>query len=277
MAARARTSGADAVFLDLEDAVAPQDKAVARDAVRATLAEDDWSATSPGLRVNDLASEWADADLDLLAEVASRVDFVVVPKVTTPDDVRRVAARLDDVEGGYVEGGTQIEVLVETAASLVDLPAVLAASPRVTALTLGTGDLAASLGTRIRLLAEELPPGGLDFWHPARVLVLAAARAAGIAAFDGPYGNFKDEAGFARKCRLAAGLGFDGIWVIHPSQIEVAHRSFAYTDDEIAWARSVVDALADSGAAYVPGQGMVDAVTAGRARRILAAVEGDGR
>lgn len=273
MSSRSRVSGADAVFLDLEDAVPPSEKEAGREAVLATLREDDWSAVSVGVRINAAGTEWGGGDLDLLGQVDDKIDFVVIPKVTDADDVCRVSDHLDGVEGGYSEGGVQIEILVEAAAALLRIEQILASSARVTAVTLGAGDLAASLGTRTKLLARELPASGLDFWHPVRITLLTAARAMGIAAYDGPFGNFKDEAGFARKCRLAAGLGFDGTWVIHPSQIEIAHHAFAYSDEEVAWARSVLALLADGGAAYLEGQGMVDSATELRARRVLQAHE----
>ncbi len=269
MSSCARESLADAVFLDLEDSVPLNEKEAARVAVLDTLSREDWSGVSIGIRINGLASHWIGGDLELLCRLGNNVDFVVIPKVTSAGEVRSVSDHLDAVEGGYQKGGVQIEVLVETAAALLQIEEILAASARVTAVTLGTGDLAASFGARTRLLASALPDTGLDVWHPVRIAVLAAARAAGIAAFDGPYSNFRDEEGFARKCRLAAGLGFDGTWVIHPSQIEVAHRAFAYSDEEVSWARSVLATLADGGAAYLKGHGMVDAATQLRARSII--------
>jgi citrate lyase subunit beta/citryl-CoA lyase len=241
--ARAATSAADQVILDLEDAVAPRQKDAARETVARALRDRPWAAQAVSLRINGPGTPWHADDLVLARELS--VATIVVPKLDRPEDLPDVSS--------------PVEALIESAAGLVNCEAI-AASPTVEALILGPGDLAASLGTPTRTIGAG---PHLDY---ARVRVLVAARAAGCAAVDGPFAAFTDEDGFRASAQAARELGFDGKWCIHPSQIEAANTIFSPTPEELEWAHR---ASALEGAGADLGE-MVDAATRRMALALLA-------
>lgn len=251
---------ADEVVFDLEDAVAQEAKAEAREAIAATLARPEWAERVVAVRVNPVGSGELDRDLELCAMLSRRAQFtVVVPKVEAPDQLVGIDERL----GGRVG----LQALIETPAGVEAVAGIAAASPRLRTLILGYADLATSLGRRG---AET----HLDRWLFHQESVLAAARAATIQAIDGPFLRLDDRLSLARAARAARELGFDGKWAIHPEQVEPLNEAFAATERELRWAGRVAEALAaaaEHGDAAVRVDGtMVDEAMRGHAKRLLA-------
>jgi citrate lyase subunit beta/citryl-CoA lyase len=256
MCRKAPATGADTVVFDLEDAVAPAQKAAARAAVVDVLSDPDFAPDGVEVAVRVAAAPAAAAtDLDALAD-APRLDAVLVPKADA-DSVSRVAELLD-------ERGLSIPILalVETAAGVLDARDV-AAAPAVDACCFGAEDLAADLGaTR----TDE----GMEVLY-AREHVVLAARAAGVDAVDTVYTDLDDHEGLQAETRFAARLGYDGKLVVHPAQVDVVHDALAPDPDEVAWARRVLDARDEAdgrGVFEVDGE-MIDAPLIARAERIL--------
>lgn len=272
-------SAADIAFLDLEDAVAPAEKAAARAHVIAALRDKDWGGKRRAMRINALDTPYCYRDLVEVVEAAGdRLDLIVVPKVNGPEDVHVVTTLLGQIEQGLgIPSRIGLEVQVETAAGLIQCERI-AASPRVEAINFGPGDFAASAGMPVVRLGvpdawDAAYPG--HRWHYAMSRLVIAGRAAGIRVVDGPYADFRDEEGFRRSCQSARALGFDGKWCIHPDQIAVANEVFSATEAEIAWARRVVDAYAAAtadglGAIALDGK-LIDAASLRMAERTLAA------
>lgn len=272
MIAKAAGSEADLAFLDLEDAVAPAHKESARANAIRGLRDLDWGTTTRAVRVNGLSTRWCcDEVIDLVRETGDRLDVVIVPKVTGRADVMFVDRLLTGLEmaGDLPVGRIGIEVLIEEAGALANVEAIASCSSRVEALILGVGDLSASLGIREGLARAY--PG--DLWHHARMRMIAAARAAGLDAVDGPYPDFRDADGYREEASRAAALGAVGKWAIHPAQIPIAHEIFSPTPEEVARAAAVVRAVAAAerdgeGAASVGGV-MFDAAAARIYQQVL--------
>lgn len=257
MHAKALDAGADEVVLDLEDAVAPDAKAAAREQLAATLAEPGWAGRAVAVRVNAPGTAEQAGDLEALAALPW-VPGVVVPKCESVADVEAVCAAL----GGEVA----VQALVETPAGMA-AAAAIAAHPAVVALILGYADLAAALGRRG---AED----DAAAWLVQQETLLAAARIGGAQAIDGPYFGIRDARGLRASARRARGLGFDGKWAIHPAQVEPLNAVFAPSATERRWAQDVRDAVAAAGvgggaAAQLDGR-MVDEAMVRRAERLLA-------
>ncbi len=257
--AKARTLDCDVVILDLEDAVAPDEKAAARDRVVEAVREGGFGERELVVRVNGLDTPWY-AD-DIAAIRAIGVDAVLVPKVSSVADLVAVRASLG-------EDGPPIWAMIETCAAILALPALSAAAAetRLTALVAGTNDLAKEM--RCRLDADRMP------LIPALTATIMAARAAGIVALDGVCNALDDPPRFTAECAQGATLGFDGKTLIHPSQIDAANAGFGPTEEELAWARQIVAAFAapetaDKGAIRLNGQ-MVERLHLAEAEAILA-------
>jgi citrate lyase subunit beta/citryl-CoA lyase len=239
---KARGLGADMVVLDLEDAVKPGDKDEARAAAVAAAAEG-----FPGLcaiRINSLAP-WHEPDLTAVA--ASRADYVVVPMTPGPE-AASAAARAT---------GKPVLAMIETARGVLNAAAI---APETAALVAGTNDLAADLGLR--------PGGDRAPLATALQTLLLAARAAGVAAFDGVYNRLDDPEGFAAQCEQGKSFGFDGKSLIHPSQIELANRLFGPSEAEVDAARRLL-AAATGGAERFEGE-MIEQMHVEQARWVLA-------
>ncbi len=228
--AKAATLPADALILDLEDAVAPDAKLDARERVCAAVRGGGYGAREVTVRVNGLDTEWF-AD-DMAAVAAAGPDGVVVPKVSSPGDV---AAIEDALEVGSAPARTRIWAMLETPAAVLDARAICAASPRLAVLVMGTNDLAKELGAQ-HVVGREPLLTGLS-------LCLLAARAESKVILDGVYNDLADTDGFASECGQGARMGFDGKTLIHPSQIEPANRAFAPGDEEVLHAQRVIEAF----------------------------------
>jgi citrate lyase beta subunit len=275
---KALASAADVAFLDLEDAVAPSEKPVARAHVIAALRDKDWQRKPRSFRINALDTPFCYRDLIEIVEAAGdRLDLVVVPKVNRPEDVHVVATLLGQIEQNVgITHQIGLEVQIETAEGLINCERIATSSPRIEAIIFGPGDFAASVGmphTQIGVPDEwdAAYPG--HRWHYAMSRILIAGRAAGIRVIDGPYADFRDEDGFRRSCRLARALGYDGKWCIHPAQIPIANEVYTPSPTEVSWARQIVDAYAAAtaaglGALAIDGK-MVDAASIRMAERTL--------
>ena len=279
MIEKALASDADGVFLDLEDAVAPNDKAGARgDLVRA-LRELDWRGRPKLFRANALDTPYFYRDLIEVVEAAGdSLDAVMVPKVNRPEDLHAVAVILTQLElaTNLDAGKIQLQAQIESAEGLANADAIARATPRLEALHFGPGDFAASLrmpqtsiGTRDEW--DEAYPG--HRFHYAMQRIVVAARAAGVQVLDGPVADYGDEEGLRDSSLLARSLGFDGKWCIHPAQIPTVNGAFSPTEEEVEWAQRVVAAYeeanaAGSGSVSVDGQ-MVDAASIRMAQNTL--------
>src|SRR3954468_14849160 len=228
--AKAVDLDADEVFLDLEDAVAPNEKDGARERVIKALRTLDFGAKTVVVRVNGTDTPHYYKDLIAVVEQAGdRLHAIMLPKVRTPGDVEMTDKLLTQIElaNGYELGRIGIEAQIEDATGLIACEAIAAASARMETLIFGPGDYSASIGiplTTIGAAPDGYPGDHLNYVYSKLVV---AARAAGIQAIDGPYGNIKDEDGLRERAGLARALGMDGKWTIHPGQIEVVNEIFS--------------------------------------------------
>ena len=228
---KAKNLSCDVVILDLEDAVAPEAKETARAAAVAAVKAGGFGRRELVLRVNGLDTPWGEADLKAAAEAGP--DAVLVPKVGDAGDIARYDGRLS-----HAPAHTALWAMIETARCLFHLEGIGAAAKtsRLAGLALGPNDLAKETGMR-------MTPGREPFFT-AFSLTIAAAKAHGIAALDGPYGGIDDPEGLARECGQGRDFGFDGKTLIHPSQIDAANQAYAPAAEEVAWARAVIAAFA---------------------------------
>ncbi len=278
MIVKAAASAADAVCIDLEDAVAVPEKASSRVNVIRAYQELDFGARRRMLRINGLDTPFAYRDvIEIIEAVGDRVDLVMLPKAGSAADPAFLERLLSQIEmhRGFSRA-IGIEAQIETAAGFVWLREIAQSSPRLEALIFGPGDYAASMHMPSASIGEfddhdQIYPG--HRWHAAMHAIVATARAHGLRCMDGPYAAFRDEAGFERSCRIARAMGFDGKQCIHPAQLPVANAVFSPTAVEIARAEEVVRAYdeaaaAGRGAASLNGR-MIDAANLRMARVIL--------
>jgi malyl-CoA/(S)-citramalyl-CoA lyase len=277
--ARGLASDADAVFLDLEDSIAPESKDAARANVIAALQSGDWGRHTGVYRINPVSTPWCYRDLIEVIEAAgNQVVRIIVPKVTSANDVAfvdRLVGQLEQASGLNHRVG--LEIQIENPAGLHALDSILASSDRISEVTFGQGDFAAAAGmpaVDIGIADEwdEAVPG--DRWMLPRQLIVFAAARFGIRAINGSYADFRNSDGFRRYCRMSRALGFAGVWCIHPDQIAIANDVFTPTPAEITRAQAVVDemdlAKSEGDGALNRSGIMADEATARMARRTLA-------
>ena len=283
MIQKAKTLPADQVFLDLEDAVAPDAKSQARAQVAEALAEDGWAGQLRGVRVNDWTTPWTHADvIEVVARAGSSVDVVVLPKVTEAAHVRALDLLLGQLEAthGLPVGRIGIEAQIEDARGLTNIDAI-ASAPRVQALVLGPADLMASLNMRTLEVGEQ--PAGYDVgdaYHHVLMRILVSARAHGVAAIDGPYLKVRDVDAFRRVAGRSAALGYDGKWVLHPDQIEAGNEIFSPRQEAYDHAELILEAYAwhtsragGARGAVMLGDEMIDEAS----RKMALVIAGQGR
>ncbi|SNR28186.1 citrate lyase subunit beta / citryl-CoA lyase [Haloechinothrix alba] len=261
---KAKTLDADALILDLEDAVAPDSKEEARERVCSAAASGGYGSREVTIRVNGLDTEWHEADLRAAAEAGP--DGIVVPKVNSAAEVHTIERAL---EFTGAPDRTTIWAMIETPVAMLHAEEIAAASARLDVLVMGTNDLAKELH------AEFVPGrtpllGGLS-------LALLAARATGKTILDGVYNDVSDAEGFEAECLQGRQMGFDGKTLIHPGQLEPCNRVFAPSADEVAQARKIIDAFEEAraegrGVVTVDGR-MIENLHVDNARRILALSE----
>jgi malyl-CoA/(S)-citramalyl-CoA lyase len=261
----AAASAADAVFMDLEDAVPVAEKATALQEATAALTTLDWGRKTVAVRLNAVDSPTIRAEIAQLTGIA-RLDAVIIPKAERVVDVATIGGWIRDASASRAKP-VEMELLIETALGLVNVEALATADPLVAALHLGVGDFAASIGARsaeigaspagyqhVGSAADGHPRVPLDLFAYPMMRLLVAARAFGLRAIDGPYGTFRDEVITAATAMKAAAMGFDGKQVIHPSQIEPTRKAFVPSDQELTDARRTIAAME---AAERAGQGAV--------------------
>lgn len=230
---KARSLACDSLIIDLEDAVGPGDKEVARKALKAWFTDRPSGTAECVIRVNALASEWGPDDLETAAQC--RPDAILLPKVERPGDILEATAILADLETG-----TRLWAMVETPRAIADAVAIADTGNRpdslLDCLVAGTNDLARETGVAL--------PEGRQFMQSWLMQIILAARTAGLDALDGVYNDFRDTAGYQSECETGRLMGFDGKTLIHPAQIEAANAAFGAGAEDIAAAQAIVDAFA---------------------------------
>jgi len=262
---KAVRSDADVMVLDLEDSVAGADKDKARRNVVDALQSLDFGAKTVSVRLNALDdAAFADDLAAVVAAGARRLDLVMVPKIGSVEDVRRIEAAIAAIEADKrIAPRVGIELLIESARGMMNVEAIAGASKRVEALHFGPGDYAASIGARSTMIGGANPRYGVltgtaadserayhwnDVFHYALSRIVVAARAFGLRPLDGPYADFKDGDGLKAAADRAAALGCEGKWVIHPGQIAAVNAAFTPSAAELDEARRIVAAMATAGA-----------------------------
>jgi citrate lyase subunit beta / citryl-CoA lyase len=270
MLQKAAASAADHVFCDLEDAVAPSAKVEARSKTCWALNNLDWGKKTRCVRINDVTTEWCHGDLiEVIEKAGNSVDTIMLTKPYMAADVIFVDRMLTQLEKKLrLQRRIGIEVLIEEVQALQNVEAISTCSDRVECLVFGMGDYSASQG--IDIFGAQYPG---DIFHYARFRLTMAARAAGIDAVDGPFGDFKDDAGYRAEAQRARSLGMVGKWAIHPSQIAPALEVFSPTADAVANARRVEKAMREAmarglGAVEIDGM-MMDVAVLRLLRNVL--------
>jgi citrate lyase subunit beta / citryl-CoA lyase len=236
---------ADQIFLDLEDAVAPELKNDAtRALVVAALRENDWQAKTLVVRVNAVGAPWCLDDLLTVVGGAGDVlDCVMMPKVESAAHVQFVAQLLEQLELKHgFDRRIGIEAQIESPRGIVEIERIAGASPRVETLIFGPGDYAASAGMPQLTVGAIDPTYPGDAWHYVLSRIVTTARAFGLQAIDGPYGAIRDLEGFAEVARRSRILGFDGKWALHPDQIAICNETYSPTQAEFERAERILEA-----------------------------------
>jgi len=243
MCEKAPGSGADLVFLDLEDACAPVMKERARAIAVDALANQDWGRVVRAVRVNGLETQWCYGDVvEVVTGARDALDVIIVPKARSARDVWWFDVLLTQLETKLgLRKRIALEVLIEEAEGLGNAAEIARSSDRLEAIIFGAGDLSASLRARVDGNFDPVGTYPGDFWHFARVQILAAARAAGVDAIDAPYPAFQDPEGYRRSAEHASLLGYDGKWAIHPGQVPIANAVFAPTEAEVSEAQESIE------------------------------------
>ncbi|MFY9920716.1 MAG: CoA ester lyase [Mycobacterium sp.] len=280
---KAKTLPADEVFLDLEDAVAPEAKGQARTQVAAALAGSGWAGQLRGVRVNDWTTPWTYSDtIEVVSTAGASLDVIVLPKVTDVSHITALDLLLSQLETthGLPVGRIGIEAQIENAQGLTNIDAI-AAGPRVQALVLGPADMAASLNMRTLEVGEQ--PEGYDVGdahHHVLMRILIAARTHGVFAIDGPYLKVRDVDAFRRVAGRSAALGYDGKWVLHPDQIAAGNELFNPRQDDYDHAELILEAYewhtsraGGARGAVMLGDEMIDEAS----RKMALVIAGKGR
>ena len=258
---KAAKSAADVIFLDLEDAVAPDDKPQARKNIIEALNDIDWGNKIMSVRINGLDTHFMYRDVvDVVEQAGKRLDLIMIPKVGTAADVYAVDMMVTQIE--QAKGYTKkigLELIIETALGMQNVEAISAASKRNESLHFGVADYAASTRARTTNIGGANPAYSVltdkddsgaravhwgDMWHYAIARMVVAARANGLRPVDGPFGDFSDAEGYKAAAFRGAVLGCEGKWAIHPSQIALANEVFSPSEAEVQKAHRILDAMA---------------------------------
>ncbi|MFO7919836.1 MAG: L-malyl-CoA/beta-methylmalyl-CoA lyase [Nioella sp.] len=286
--AKMAASGADVINLDLEDSVAPSDKAQARANVIAAIAEHDSGNKTLSVRINGLDTPyWYRDVVDLLEQSDERLDQIMIPKVGCAEDVYAVDALVTAIESATGRGKKiAFEVIIESAAGLAHVAEIAAASPRLQAMSLGAADFAASMGMQTTgiggtqenyYMLHDGTRHYSDPWHWAQTAIVAACRTHGLLPVDGPFGDFSDDEGYIAQARRSATLGMVGKWAIHPKQIAFANQVFTPSKEAVMEAREILAAMeaakeAGEGATVYKGR-LVDIASIKQAEVIVTQAE----
>jgi len=294
---KAAKGSADVVFLDLEDAVAPDDKPQARKNVIEAINDIDWGAKTLSVRINGLDTHYMYRDVvDVLEQAGERLDLIMIPKVGTAADVYAIdmlATQIETAKGRKKRIG--FEMIIETALGMANVAEIATASPRNESLHFGVADYAASTKARTTQIGGPNPDYGVltdkseegeagerqyfwgDMWHYPISRMVIAARAAGLRPIDGPFGDFSDADGYAAQARRAAVLGCEGKWAIHPSQVDLANELYSPSEKEVEKAKRILKAMeeaqaAGQGAAALDGR-LIDIASIRQAQNLVRTAE----
>lgn len=257
---KAAAGPADVVFLDLEDSVAPNDKEQARKNIIEALNDLDWGKKTISLRINGLDTHYCYRDVvDVVEAAGNKLDMIMIPKAGTASDIYMIDCLLTQIETAKgLKKRIGLEMIIETALGMQNIHEIAAASPRNESLHFGVADYAASTKARTtaiggpnkdyHVLTDPDENGNRDvhwgdMWHYAIARMVVAARANGLRPIDGPFGDFKDDAGYTAQANRAKALGCEGKWSIHPNQTGLANDIFTPTDDEVTQAQRILDAM----------------------------------
>ncbi len=287
-------SAADVINLDLEDSVAPADKAQARKNIIEAVNDIDWGAKTLSVRINGLDTEfWHHDVVDLIEKCGDRLDLIMIPKVGNAMDIYAVDAVVTAAEMA-VRKTKKIgfEVIIETAAGAQNVDEIAAASPRMDSMSFGVADYAASMGMAVTgiggtqdeyyMLANGEPGSDratsmVDPWHYPITRMVAACRQHGLLPVDGPFGDFSDDDGYAAQAKRSATLGCVGKWAIHPKQVTLANEVFTPPAAKVEQARRILAAMqeaedAGQGAAVLDGK-LIDLASSRQAQVIVKQAE----
>lgn len=257
---KAAKSAADVIFLDLEDAVAPDDKVQARKNIIEALRDIDWGTKTMSVRINGLDTHYMYRDVvDVLEQGGERLDLIMIPKAGTAGDIYAVDMLVTQIEAAMGrKKRIGFEMIIETALGMANVDAIAAASKRNESLHFGVADYAASTKARTTVIGGPNKLYGVltdkegdapreyhwgDMWHYAVARMVVAARANGLRPIDGPFGDFSDADGFRAQANRAAALGCEGKWAIHPSQIALANEVNSPSEAEVTKAKRIIEAM----------------------------------
>ncbi len=274
---KALNSNADYIFLDLEDAVSPNDKIDARKNIINAIRELNWKdkGKTISIRINGLDTHYMYRDVvEIIEEVGDKLDTILIPKVGSDSDVYMVDCMLNQIEQNKKFKNTiGLECLIETALGMSNIKSIATSSSRLEALHFGVADYAASMRARTVVIGGLNPNYPGDQWHHGLSTLVMTCRSYGLRAIDGPFGDFNDKEGYLSAAKRAAAIGFEGKWAIHPSQIDLANEVFSPPEDEVNRAKRILEELNKAaaegkGAAQLDGR-MIDAASARMAENIV--------
>jgi malyl-CoA/(S)-citramalyl-CoA lyase len=259
---KAAKSAADIVFLDVEDAVAPDDKAQARRNIIQGLNDIDWGSKTMMVRINGLDTHYMYRDVVDILEACPRLDMILIPKTGVAADVYAVDVLVTQIETAMKRTRRiGFEVLIETALGMANVESIAQSSKRLEAMSFGVADYAASTRARTTVIGGVNRDSGVltdpdaggrreyhwtDPWHAAQTRMMVACRAYGLRPIDGPFGDFGDPDGFRAAANRVAVLGYEGKWAIHPSQIALCNEVFTPSEAELTKAARIMEAMAQA-------------------------------
>jgi len=259
---KAVESDADVIFLDCEDAVAPDEKEIARKNIVQALNDIDWGKKTMQVRINGLDTEYMYRDVVDIVESCPRLDMLLIPKVGVPADVYALDMLVTQIERAKKrDKRLGFDILIETALGMANVEAIAQSSRRLEAMSFGVADYAASTRARTTVIGGANPEYGVltgdadsarrefhwnDMWHYAQAKMCVACRAYGLRPIDGPFGDFSDPEGYRAAAKRAAILGYEGKWAIHPSQVDLANEVFTPSKAEVTKAHRILEAMAEA-------------------------------
>jgi len=242
---KAKSLNSDQVFLDLEDACAPLAKPEARKNIVAALNEGGWGDRLRVVRVNDLTTHWTYRDvIEVVEGAGANLDCIMLPKVQDAAQVQWLDLILTQIEKtmGYEVGKIGIEAQIENARGLINVDEIAAASPRIETIIFGPADFMASINMKSLVVGALHPDYPADPFHYILMRILMAARAYDVQAIDGPFLQIRDTDAFAEVAKRSAMLGFDGKWVLHPGQIDIANDVYSPSQEDYDHSELILDA-----------------------------------
>jgi malyl-CoA/(S)-citramalyl-CoA lyase len=242
---KAAKGTADFVFLDLEDAVAPDRKNDARRSAIAALNDIDWGLKTIAVRINALDTEWAHRDILEIVGHCPRLDLVLLPRARSAFDVQFVDTLLTGLEKELRrDKHIGIETIVETAVGLANVEQIAASSSRLEAIIFGIGDYSIDMQTYDTVIGASDTEG--EPWYYALARIANACRAFGLRPIDGPYTKYADLAGLRARAERVRALGYEGKWAIHPAQVTICNEVFAPTVSQVEWAKRILEVMSDA-------------------------------